>query len=79
VREEFQIKEYREALELIEELRKQVEAGEVMSVLFVAERTDGQMWGGCTTTQNVFTVAGYMLAWALRRIGFIQKDEAASS
>jgi len=69
--QEFQIKEYGESMALIDELRKQVEAGEVLSVLFVAERTDGDLWGGCTSTQNVFALAGYMLAWALRRLGFV--------
>lgn len=70
----FKIKEYDEALQLIEELRAQVEAGEVMSVLFVAERTDGQMWGGCTSTQNVFALGGYMLSWALKRMGFVRQE-----
>ena len=70
MREEFRIKEYGQAVELIRILQEQVEAGEVMSVLFIAERTDGVLWGGCTATQNVFAVAGAMFNWALRRMGF---------
>jgi hypothetical protein len=70
MREEFQIKEYSESLRLIEDLREQVEAGEVMSVLFIVERTDGTLWGGSTSTQNVFQLAGAMFSWAMRRMGF---------
>lgn len=77
--QEFRIKEYDEALKLIDELREQVEAGEVMSVLFVSERTDGQMWGGCTSTQNVFALAGYMFAWAFRRMGFVCDERLKKS
>jgi hypothetical protein len=76
---EFQIKEYDEALQLIEALREQVEAGEVLSVLFVSERTDGQMWGGCTSTQNVFALCGYMVYWALQRMGFVCNDAVRKS
>ena len=42
-----------------------------MSLLLISERVDGTMWGGCTSTQNVFQVAGAMLSWALRRMGFV--------
>ena len=72
--EEFRIKEYDESIKLMDELRTQVEAGEIMSILVVAERTDGHLWGGCTSTQNVFALAGYMLAWALRRMGFVYDE-----
>jgi hypothetical protein len=76
LREEFRIKEYDQALKLIEDLRRQVEAGEILSVLFVAERVDDTMYGACTATQNVFAVAGYMLGWAMKRIGFEWKEKS---
>ena len=72
---QYKIKEYDEALELIAELKRQVEAGEIMSVLCVTERTDVLMGGSCTSTQNVFAVGGYMMCWALKRMGFVQDDE----
>lgn len=74
MREEFRIKEYDQAIKLIDELRGQVEAGEILSVLFLCERTDGHMWGGCTATQNVFSMCGYMMMWALKRIGFVHDE-----
>ncbi len=67
---ELNLKEYKEGGDLLEAFRVRLEAGELMSLLIVAERADGQMEGGCTTTQNVFTLAGYMLYWILQRIGF---------
>ena len=68
--EQLRIKEFHQAMDAIETLKKQVEAGEILSVLVVCERTDGEMQGVTTATQNTFAVAGYMLTWALRRLGF---------
>ena len=68
--EQLRINEFHQAMDAIETLKKQVEAGEIMSVLMVCERTDGEMQGITTSTQNTFAVAGYMLTWALRRLGF---------
>jgi hypothetical protein len=68
--EQLNIKEYAQALELLEIIKKDVEEGDIMSVLIVCERTDGQMQGGCTATQNQYAMAGYMLTWALKRLGF---------
>ncbi len=73
--EQLNIKEYRQALDLLEVIRKQVESGEVMSVLAICERVDGEMEGGTTATQNQFAVAGYMLTWAIRRLGFTNFDD----
>lgn len=72
---EFQIKEYTESLQLLEDLRAKVEEGEVMSILAVSEMSDGSMGGWSTSTQNIFAISGYMLAWAMLRMGFI-RDEA---
>ena len=74
MKEEFRLVEYDQAIKLIDELREQVEAGEVLSVLFISERTDGTLWGGCTATQNIFMVAGAMFSWGLRRMGFQIKE-----
>ena len=73
--EQFQIKEFDQAISVLDAIRQGVEAGEIMSLTVVCETTDGQMRGACTATQNQFAVAGYMLTWALRRLGFAQHDD----
>lgn len=73
--EQLRIKEYSQALDLLEDFKKEVEAGNVMSLVIVAECTNGDMRGGTTATQNVYAVAGYMLAWALRRMSFTTFDD----
>ena len=73
--EQFQIKEYAEALQLLDDLRAKVESGEVMSVLAVSELVDGSMGGWCTSTQNIFAISGYMLAWAMMRMGFVRDEK----
>ena len=68
--EQLNIKEYQESLQLLEAIKKDVENGSVLSVLILCEMADGSMKGGTTATQHQFAVAGYMLTWALRRLGF---------
>lgn len=69
--EQFQIKEYAESLQLLDELRAKVESGEVMSILAVSEMADGSMGGWSTSTQNVYSLYGYLLSWAMMRMGFV--------
>jgi hypothetical protein len=73
--EQINIKEYEQSLQLLEAIRKRVEDGEVLSLIVMCEMANGDMQGGTTATQNQFAVAGYMLAWALRRLGFTQFDD----
>jgi hypothetical protein len=70
--EQLNISEFKEALDLLDAVREGVQRGEIMSVMVICEKTDGDLCGGNTATQNQFTVAGYMLTWALRRLGFTQ-------
>lgn len=69
---ELRIKEYDEAIALLDEYKKRVEDGEIMSIVVVAECVDGGMIGARTSIQNVFAMAGYMLTWALRQMNFLQ-------
>lgn len=69
------IKEYDQAIELLTTVLKEVEQGNIMSVLLLAETTDGAMFGATTATQNQFAVGGFMIAWALRRMGFTTFDD----
>ncbi len=69
---ELMIKEYGEAIQLLEDLKKKVEAGELMSILAVGELTSGDMYGACTSSQNVFAMAGYMFSWSMMRMGFVR-------
>ena len=70
VPKEYRPREYDDALEMLEEMKKKVENGEIISVLILAEQVDGCMFGSTTHTQNVFAVAGYMMLWAMKRLGF---------
>lgn len=73
--EQLQIKEYAESLQLLDELRAKVEAGEVMSILAVSEMVDGSMGGWSTSTQNVYALYGYLLSWAMLRMGFMWSEK----
>jgi hypothetical protein len=73
--EQFQIKEYAESLQLLDELRAKVESGEVMSILAVSEMADGSMGGWSTSTQNVYALYGYLLSWAMLRMGFVWDEK----
>jgi hypothetical protein len=77
--EELRIKEYGEAVKLLDELRKMVEDGEVMSVLAVVEMADGGMGGMSTATSNVYALYGYLLSWAMIRMGFSHVEESKRS
>jgi hypothetical protein len=72
---ELNIKEHSQALQLLDDFKQKVEAGEIMSLIVICEGTDGSMMGGTTATQNQFAVAGYMLSWAMRRLGFTTFDD----
>lgn len=72
----YRIREYDQAIELLDDMRKKVESGEIMSLLIMAERTDGCMEGACTASQQVFSMAGYMISWAMRRMGFVENKES---
>jgi hypothetical protein len=74
--EEFQIKEYKESVQLLDDLRERVERGEVLSLLAVMELTDGTMAGVSTSTANVYALYGYLMSWGLLRMGFVH-DEAS--
>ena len=74
--EEFRIKEYDEALQLLDDIRGQVERGEVMSVLAVMELADGTMGGASTATTNVYALYGYLMSWGLLRMGFLYSEES---
>lgn len=75
MQDDFRIKEYGEALQLLDDLRKQVESGEIMSILAVAERTDGAMQMASTGTQHVYSLFGYMFACGMSRMGFVQDEK----
>lgn len=68
--EEFRIKEYDQAIKLLDDIKAEVEAGNILSVTVACETTSGDLFGGCTACQNVFQIAGYMIAWALERMHF---------
>jgi hypothetical protein len=68
--DQLRIREYEQALELIEAIKQDVLNGEILSVLIVCERSDGQMQGGTTATSNQYALCGYMFKWALNRMGF---------
>lgn len=71
---DLNLKEYDEMIELLDHVRADVEAGQLISILILSERVDGDLQGGCTSIQNAFAVAGYMLTWALHRIGFVRHE-----
>jgi hypothetical protein len=73
--EQFQIKEYRQSLELLDDLRARVERGEVLSILAVCELSGGDMAGLCTATDNVYALFGYALSWTMRRMGFVNERD----
>lgn len=73
--DQLKIVEYEQAKDLLSYFTEKVEAGEIMSLTIVSELTDGNMCGGTTDTQNQYAVAGYMLAWALRRLGFVDHGD----
>jgi hypothetical protein len=73
--EQLRIKEYDQAMSILDLARGKVERGEVVSMLMLCEMADGTMEGCTTATQNQFAVAGYMVTWALRRLGFTQFDD----
>ncbi len=68
--EHLRIKEYDQAIKLLDDVRAEVEAGNIMSIAIVCETTGGEMFGGCTASQNKFALAGYMIAWAMDRMDF---------
>lgn len=72
--EQLQIKEYRQAMELLDYFKQRIESGEVMSMLIICEMTSGEMAGGTTATQNVYSLAGYMMTWLMRRLGFVERQ-----
>jgi hypothetical protein len=72
---DLNVKEYDQAIQLLDDFKRRVEEGEIISLLVICEGTDGGMLGGCTATQNQFSVAGYMLTWAIRRLGFTSFDD----
>lgn len=69
--DELKIVEYEQGVKLLDDIRRELDAGEIMSIVIIAETTGGEVWSGCTRTQNVFMLAGAMLAWACSRLGFI--------
>lgn len=73
--EQLNIREFGQAVDLLDQFKGMVERGEVMSVLVICEGTDGSIFGGTTGTQNQYTLAGAMLSWALRRLGFTRFDD----
>ena len=75
MQDEFQIKEYRESIQLLDDLRARVESGEIMTILAVAEMTDGSMAGWYTSTLNVFAMCGYIMSVAMIRMGFVQDEK----
>lgn len=77
--EQFRIKEYAESLQLLDDLRAQVESGEIMSILAVSEMADGTMRGWSTSTQNVYALYGYFLSWAMIRMGFVHDERLKKS
>ena len=72
---QLNIAEYEQAQDLLGYFKEKVEAGEIVSMLVMVELADGNMCGGTTDTQNQYTTAGYMLTWALRRLGFADHDD----
>lgn len=73
--DQINIKEYQEAKDLIKELSDRVDRGEILSMLVLSEMTSGDMLGATTSTQNQFAVAGYMVLWAMRRLGLTTFDD----
>ena len=71
---DFQTREYRECLELVTDLHGRVEKGEVVSILVVTEDSDGLMSGSSTSTENKYALFGYVLRWAMVRMGFVCED-----
>ena len=76
---ELRIKEYDQAVELLDDLRRRLDLGEIMSILAVVECADGGMSGSCTATQNVYALYGYALSWAMARMGFLHSEELKKS
>lgn len=74
-RDQLNISEFRESLDLLSAIREGVERGEIMSIVVVCELTDGSLCGGTTATQNQFAVAGYLIKWAMRRLGFADHND----
>jgi hypothetical protein len=72
--DDLQLPEQKQMLDLIAELKASVEKGEIVSIIAVAECSDGSMWGSATACQNVFAVCGYLQYWIARRLGFIARE-----
>ncbi len=70
--EELRIQEYAQAMQLLEQFKHDIEAGEVMSLMIVAERPDGSLRGGSTAIQNIFAMYGYLQMWFTWRFGFMK-------
>jgi hypothetical protein len=68
----LKIQQFDESMQLLDYTREKLLQGEIMSLLIISELTSGDMEGSTTATENVFGVAGYMMAWAMRRMGFTQ-------
>ncbi len=68
--EHMRIKEYDQSVKLLDQLREELDKGNIMSILIVAETTGGELWSGCTKTQNVYMLAGGLMSWAMTRLGF---------
>lgn len=58
-----------DVVEMATKLLERAKAGELKSLVFAVERSDGQMEHGSTRTDNVFAIGGHLLYVANELMG----------
>ncbi|KKM61496.1 hypothetical protein LCGC14_1531120 [marine sediment metagenome] len=68
------VKVKKDALEVLEDARKQVEAGKIVSVLIVIEEADGTITSSYQGTEDRFAQGGKLVRLGLHRLGLVTND-----
>ncbi len=69
------VKVKKDALEILEDTRKLVEEGKIVSVLTVIERADGSITSHYQGIEDRFSQGAKLIRLGLRRLGFKVDDE----
>ena len=68
------VKVKKDALDVLEDTRKMVEEGKIVSVLTVVEEADGTLTSSYQGTEDRFAQAGKLIKLGLHRLGFKTDD-----
>jgi hypothetical protein len=71
------IKVKKDALDVLEDTRKLVEKGKIVSVLTVVEEADGSITSHYQGTEDRFSQGAKLIRLGFRRLGFRVEDEEA--